>query len=81
MRVTVTPIVIGALGKRTERVRNRRMNRDHPDDSIVEIGLKTVKLRVSKRKDKRAKDDFVSENVEYVDILMMCTGQIQNART
>ena len=50
MRVTVIPIVNGAhekipqkFRKGTRRVGNRRTNRDHPDDSIVENGQTTEK--------------------------------------
>ena len=46
MKVTVIPIVIGALGtvaRRSGSVGNRRKNRDHPNYSIVEIGQNTEK--------------------------------------
>ena len=46
MRVTEIPIVIGALGtlsKGARRVGNRRINRDHPNYCIVEIGQNTEK--------------------------------------
>ena len=45
MRVTVMPVVIGALGtnpkgliRELRGVRNRRTSRDHPDYSITRIG-------------------------------------------
>ena len=42
MKVKVIPIVIGGF-ETAERVGNRRTNRDHPNDSIVEIGQNTEK--------------------------------------
>ena len=45
MKVTLIPIVIGALGKktlsidnRTRIIRKQRTSRDQPDNSIIEIG-------------------------------------------
>ena len=45
MKVTVIPIVIRALGigKGTERLRNQRTIRDHPDYNIINIGQNTEK--------------------------------------
>ena len=38
MRMTVVPVVVGALGKRAEKVGNRRAIKDYPNNSIVKIG-------------------------------------------
>ena len=50
MKVTVLPVVIGALwtvpqklGKAAERVGNQGTIRDHPNNSIVKIGQNTEK--------------------------------------
>ena len=50
MKVTVIPIVVGALGmihkkigERTGRLRNQKTCRDHLDYSIIKIGQKTEK--------------------------------------
>ena len=50
VKVTVIPIVIGALGSITKRIgkgtgrfRNQRTSRDHPDYSITKIGKNTEK--------------------------------------
>ena len=50
MRAAVTPVVIGALGtfpigleRGLENLKNQRMNRSHPDYSIVEIDQNTEK--------------------------------------
>ena len=50
MKVTVIPIVIGALGtipkdlgKDAERVGNNRTSGDHPDNSIIKISQNTEK--------------------------------------
>ena len=50
MKVTVIPIVIGALGKISKglvkglkKFRNQRASRDHPDYSIAKIGQNTEK--------------------------------------
>ena len=41
--MTVIPIVIGALGKRTRGLRNKRASIDNPNYSITEIGQNTEK--------------------------------------
>ena len=41
MRVTVIPIVIGALGKKAVRTENQSLNLDHPNYSIAKIGQNT----------------------------------------
>ena len=50
MKVTYTPIVIGALstltqkiGKRTRRLRNKRTSGDHPNYNVIDIGQYTKK--------------------------------------
>ena len=46
MKVTVIQVVIGAFGmipKKAGGVGNRRMSRDHPNYSIVEVGQNTEK--------------------------------------
>ena len=44
MKVTVIPIVVGALGtipKETRRQRNKRTSRDHQDYSLIKTGQNT----------------------------------------
>ena len=43
VKLTMIPLVIGALRKRAKRVENRKTNRDHPNNSIIEIGQNTKK--------------------------------------
>ena len=37
----VIPIVVGAFGKENWRIRHQENNEDHPNDSVVNIGLNT----------------------------------------
>ena len=43
MKVTIIPIVFGALGLKTGRIRNNGTGGDSPNCSIVEIGQNTKK--------------------------------------
>ena len=49
MKVTVIPIVVGALGtgleKKTERIGNQK-NRDRPDSSTIEIGKVGIRVAI-----------------------------------